>query len=191
MLDMMNSSSKTIILNSKEALGILDLRLLGYYKIRQGVLQQNLNRFNEFKSAEKVCDQFNNLINTLKKEENLETGDKYPWLGKTDERKYITDRQILEKYVNLDNTCLTEKGKEEIMDMLHKYKEVLSLRDEIGTSPNIEVRIDVIDKSPFFIRPYHVRERERESYRQRNEMFMLFRYIKGRIFPIFKSGNVN
>ena len=33
MLDMMNSSSKTFIVNPKEALGILDLRLLGYYKI--------------------------------------------------------------------------------------------------------------------------------------------------------------
>ena len=33
-----------------------------------------------------------------------------------------------------------------------------SLRDEIGTYPNIEVEIDTTDKSPFFIRPYHVRE---------------------------------
>ena len=45
MLDMTNSSSETLILNSKEALGILDLRLLGYYKIKQGVLQQNVSRF--------------------------------------------------------------------------------------------------------------------------------------------------
>ena len=33
MLDMMNSSSETLTLNPKEALGILDLRSLGYYKI--------------------------------------------------------------------------------------------------------------------------------------------------------------
>ena len=32
-LDMMNSSSETLILNPKEALGILDLRSLGYSKI--------------------------------------------------------------------------------------------------------------------------------------------------------------
>ena len=44
------------------------------------------------------------------------------------------------------------------MDMLYKYKEAFSLRDEIGTCPNIEVEIDVTDKLPFFIRPYHVRE---------------------------------
>ena len=73
------------------------------------MLQQNFSRFYEFKSAEKVCDQFNNLINTLKKEEKLETGEKYPWLDKTDERKYMTDREMLEKYINLDSTCLTKK----------------------------------------------------------------------------------
>ena len=61
---MMNSSSETLMLNPKEALGILDLRSLGYYKIQKGVLQQNLSRFYDFKSAEKVCDQFNILINT-------------------------------------------------------------------------------------------------------------------------------
>ena len=44
------------------------------------------------------------------------------------------------------------------MDMLYKYKEAFSLRDEIGMCPNIEVEIEVMDKSLFFIRPYHVRE---------------------------------
>ena len=47
----------------------------------------------------------------------------------------MTDREILEKYINLDNTCLTEKETDEIMDTLYKYKEAFSLRDEIGTCP--------------------------------------------------------
>ena len=42
--------------------------------------------------------------------------------------------------------------------MLYKYKEAFSLRDEIDTCPNIEVEIDVTERSPFFIRPYHVKE---------------------------------
>ena len=41
---------------------------------------------------------------------------------------------------------------------MYKYKEAFSLKDENGTCPNIEVEIDVMDKSPFFIRPYHVKE---------------------------------
>ena len=80
MLDMTNSSLETLILNPNKALGILDLRLLGYFKIKQDVLQQNLSRFYKFELVEKICDQFNNLINTLKREQSLETGEKYPWL---------------------------------------------------------------------------------------------------------------
>ena len=74
----------------------------------------------------------------------------------------MSDKEILRKFINLDNTCLMEDEKEEVMDMLYKYKEAFSLRDEIGTCPNIEVGIDVMDKSPFFIRPYHVREEDKK-----------------------------
>ena len=48
MLDMTNSSSETLILSPKEALGILDLRSLGYYRILQGLLHQNLSSFYKF-----------------------------------------------------------------------------------------------------------------------------------------------
>ena len=87
--------------------------------------------------------------------------DKYPWLDTDDEWRHTTDREILDKYINLDNSCLHEEEKGEVMDMLFYYKEAFSLRDEIGTCPNIEVEIDVTDKSPFFIRPYHVREEDK------------------------------
>ena len=97
-----------------------------------------------------MFNQFNNLINTLQKEEEVDTGGKYPWLDKTDERKYMTDREILEKCIDLNNTCLQEEEKEEVMDMLYKYREAFSLRDEIGTCPNIDVQINITDKSPFF-----------------------------------------
>ena len=44
MLDMINNSnSETFILNLREALGILDLRSLGYYKIKQRIIQQMLS----------------------------------------------------------------------------------------------------------------------------------------------------
>ena len=45
--------------------------------------------------------------------------------------------------------------------MLFKYREAFSLRDEIGTCPNIEVEIEVTYKSPFFIRPYHLQEEDK------------------------------
>ena len=73
----------------------------------------------------------------------------------------MSDREILRRYINLDNTCLSRKEKEEVMNMLYKYKDAFSLRDEIGMCLNIEVGIEVTDKSPFFIRPYHVREEDK------------------------------
>ena len=45
--------------------------------------------------------------------------------------------------------------------MIYEYREAFSLRDEIGTCPNIEIDIDVTDKTPFFIRPYHIREEDK------------------------------
>ena len=71
------------------------------------------------------------------------------------------DREILEKYINLDNSCLNEEEKTKVMNMLFDYREAFNLTHEIGTCPNIEVEIDVTDKSPFFIRPYHVREEDK------------------------------
>ena len=88
--------------------------------------------------------------------------DKFPWLDEWDERKYMSDWEILKKYINLDNTCLTEEAKKEVMSMLYKYREAFSLRDKIGTCPNIEVGIELTDISPFYIRPYHVREEDKK-----------------------------
>ena len=73
-------------------------------------------------------------------------------------RKHVTDKEILEKYIDIDSSCLTELEKVQVRDMIYEYREAFSLRDEIGTCPNIEIDIDVTDRTPFFIRPYHVKE---------------------------------
>ena len=162
MLDITNNGLDTIILDPKEVLGIIDIRSQGYYKIKQGTLQQNLSKYYKFEKADTLCEQFNKFINRLKiGRQQEESKEKYPRLYPGDERKYMTDREILEKYIDLEKLCLTDKDKKELMDMLYKYKEAFSLRDEIGTCPNIEVEIDVMDKSPFFIRPYHVKEEDK------------------------------
>ena len=70
----------------------------------------------------------------------------------------MSDEEILDKYVYLEKSCLSDSQKKQVEDMLYKYKDAFSLRDEIGACPYIEVEIDVTDESPFFIRPYHVKE---------------------------------
>ena len=67
-LDVTNSSLKTVMFNPKEMLEILDLRSMGYYKIKQEILQQNLSKYYRFESADTLCEQFNKFINILKKE---------------------------------------------------------------------------------------------------------------------------
>ena len=157
-IDVTNNAQETVISEPKQILGILDLRSLGYYKIKQGVLQENLSKCYHFESAEKLCEEFNILVNKLKKDENIVDKKKYPWLEDSDERKHMTDREILDRYIDLDKSCLTDSEKTQITDMIYEYKDAFSLRDEIGTYPNIEIDIDVINKMPFFIRPHHVRE---------------------------------
>ena len=42
-LNVTNKTQETVTFDPKEITGVLDLRSLGYYKIKQGVLQQNLS----------------------------------------------------------------------------------------------------------------------------------------------------
>ena len=127
-----------------------------------------------------MCEEFNAIVNERKKEEEKEVEkDKYPWLDDSDERKYMTDREILEKYINLDILCLTELEKEQVRDMIYKYREAFSLRDEIGTCPNIEVDIDVTDKTPFFIRPYQVREEDKRVLDKEMKRLCYLGILKG------------
>ena len=69
-LDIVNKGKDTIIFKPEEMIGIIDLRSLGYYKIKQGILQQNLNRYYRFEKAEKLCENFNKFVNTLRRKEN-------------------------------------------------------------------------------------------------------------------------
>ena len=80
-----NDTHETVTFDPTQMLSIIDLRSLGYYKIKQGVLQQNLNHLYHFESAHEVCDQFNRLIDMLKKEKSLKGKEKYPWLDDRDE----------------------------------------------------------------------------------------------------------
>ena len=77
-----------------------------------------------------------------------------------------------------------ERKKVKVMDMLYKYKEAFSLRDEIGTCPNIEVMIEVTDKSPFFIRPYHVREEDKAIIDKEIKRLWYMGILKGRSFGL-------
>ena len=53
-LDIVNKGTETMIFRPEEMLGIVDLRSLGYYTIKQGILQQNLSRYYKFSKSRKT-----------------------------------------------------------------------------------------------------------------------------------------
>ena len=75
-------------------------------------------------------------------------------------KEYMMDREILEKHIDLRDSCLDDSERKQVREM-YDYKDVFSLRDEIGICPNIEVNIEVTVNLPFFIRAYHVKEEDR------------------------------
>ena len=64
--------------------------------------------------------------------------------------------------LNLKDSILEEKGKEEFLTNVEQFTDIFSLRDEIGTCPFIEVHLKLKDKMPFFVRPYPMREEQKK-----------------------------
>ena len=56
-----NIGTETMIFEPEEMIGIVDLRSLGYYKIKQGILQQNLSKYYTFERPETLCEYLTSL----------------------------------------------------------------------------------------------------------------------------------
>ena len=64
--------------------------------------------------------------------------------------------------LNLKDSVLDKKGKEEFLEKVEQFTDVFSLRDEIGTCPFIEVHLKLKDETLFFVRPYPMREEQKK-----------------------------
>ena len=89
-------------------------------------------------------------------ERNVQTkneAEKIPILGKSQmtPRKFMSDEQILEKYIDLSASYLSSQEKDTWMNMVKLHKEAFSLRDEISKCSNIKIDIEVVDDSTFFL----------------------------------------
>ena len=70
-------------------------------------------------------------------------------LEPNDPRRKMTDGEIIDHAIDLSQSCLSKEEQEEIYKLLVTYRETFSLRNRIGMCSNIEVDLQVIDKSPF------------------------------------------
>ena len=64
--------------------------------------------------------------------------------------------------LNLKDSVLDEKDKEEFLTEVKQFTDVFSLRNEIGTCPFIEVHFKLKDETPFFVRPYPMRDEQKK-----------------------------
>ena len=67
----------------------------------------------------------------------------------------MTDAEIFRMKLNLNDSTLDEKPREEFLDKLDDFH-------EIGTCPFIEVHLKLKDETPFFIRPYRMHEEQKK-----------------------------
>ena len=88
----------------------------------------------------------------------VDTQDPYPWLDPQDPRRVKSDLQILEESIDLSESCLTVDQKKEFFKLLEEFSDTFSLRDEIDLAPDMKVHLELIDTTPFFIRPFSVKE---------------------------------
>ena len=63
----------------------------------------------------------------------------------------MTDAEILRQNLNLEDSLLDEKEKEEFLTKTDNFHDVFSLKDEIGTCPFIEVHLRLKGETPFFV----------------------------------------
>ena len=166
-LDMINTTDTTMFFSPDLALGIVDIRSLGYYNIRHSVLQYNLSaqlpQYNKMvtKHADRPKSKHHGKADYHAKQKKASNSDPYPWLEKKDPRRDMSDEDILHKFIDLSKSILDEHGKKELMDIVIKYKKAFSLRDEIGECPDIRIDIEVIDATPFFVRPFPISEEDK------------------------------
>ena len=89
---------------------------------------------------------------TMTNDTNVPTKDDiYTWLDPDDKQRHMTDAEILRQKLNLEDSLLDQKGKEEFLTKTDDFHDVFSLRDEIGTCPFIEVHLKLKDETLFFI----------------------------------------
>ena len=177
-----NGSNEIAQLRKNKAVGILDLRSIGNFKVgyqKMVNMAESSKTFKLYHYQQVKCetktkvDQCMRMTrryssekgkgfqNNVEQIDPQQKSDPYPWLANDDPRRYQSDEEIMYEKIDLSNSALSRKEKARLMKMLIKYRDAFSLRDKIGECPNLEADIKVIDESPFFVRPFPISESDK------------------------------
>ena len=157
-INVTNTMLAPLHLRRNHSIGFLDIRSMGYYMVEMHTLKDKLSDNYHFEKLDDICEAFNNTMETSIPRPECSKEDPYPWLKDSDWRKTATDKEIFDRCIDLSQSLLDDNEKKELMDICYTHREAFSLRDEIGECPNIKVKIDLSDKTPFFVRPFQISE---------------------------------
>ena len=157
-IHILNRSNKPVYFYKDLPIAYFDLRSIGYFNPSQAADILSMKTPHTYVTSFTAFQDASNYRLESNPTPVADTKDPYPWLELDDIRCFQTDRQILESAVDLSQSCLTSAQKVEFFDLLEKYKDAFCLRDEIGLAPHMQVHLDMTDKTPFFIRPFTVKE---------------------------------
>ena len=164
-----NGSNETAHFRKNRAVGVLDLRSIGYFKVGYQKMVNMAESSKAFKMYHyqqikgetktevgqymRIRGRYGNEKgeNAEKQTDSYQKSDPYPWLADDDPRRYQLDEEIMYERIDLSNSALSRKEKAKLMKLLVRYRDAFSLRDEIGECPNL-------DESPFLVRPFPIPE---------------------------------
>ena len=179
-----NNTDNEVKLDRDSPIGILDVRSMGYYYIAYEDLMRQMGegstrKFMQFAEYSHPIETREGTEEEHKAQDNeaaqKEDGrerfhrakvaedpkDPFPWLQPDDPRRFKSDAQILEETIDLEKANLTRSEKKRLRRLIYKHREAFSLRDEIGECPNIKADISVKDPTPFFVRPFPIKEEDK------------------------------
>ena len=135
-----NGSNETVQLRKDKAVGILDLRSVGYFKVgyqKMINMAESRKTFKMYHYKQIKCeaktedwptsDQYMRVTGrygdkkskkTQESEKQSELGrksDSYPWLTEDDPRRHQTDEEILYEKIDLSNSALSRKERTRLM----------------------------------------------------------------------------
>ena len=172
-----NKGQEIVNLRKDKAIGIFDLRSVGYFKVNYQKMITMAKSRQTFKmyhyqqvrnEPKEHIDEYFRMSKIHSKRDNSRSDnntkgntDKYPWLDEDDPGRHQTDAEILHEKIDLKDSALSKKERAKLMKLILKYRDSFSLRDEIGECPNLVADMKVIDESPFFVRPFPLPETDK------------------------------
>ena len=151
-----NTNTTPRIFSQNIPFAYLDTRSIGYYDPSKALHMISQDPLIFTSNLASISEPYVDRL--IHEEPPLDNKDPYPWLDPQDPRRFQTDRELLEQLIDLSESSLTDSKKEQFYDLLEEYKKAFSLHDEIGLAQGMEINLELTDTTPFFIRPFTVKE---------------------------------